>query len=139
MIAYPTSDERLALGPAARPMLPSSLPSRCTAARRSLRHNKATFLKSLWLCAYFPNLSLEAAGYATGDVRPYAIFEENGTQRLVYRASAAASAAGVTRGIKLSQAYALCPALKVQVRDAAAEMARLSQLAAWAGRFTPVV
>ncbi len=139
MAVYSTISQRLSLGPTVRPAsLPSlSLPS--TTAPQLPHHDKAAQAKPLWLCAYFPDLPLEAANCAAGAARPFAIFEENGGRRLVYMASAAAGAVGITHGMWLSQAYALCPALEIRPRDMAAERNRLSRLAIWAARFTPMV
>jgi protein ImuB len=123
----------------AQPALQPPLLSPQTAAPQRPRHDKATSAKSLWLCAWFPDLPLQAAGCEARGAKAVAIFEDRGARRTVYMASAAASAAGVAPGMWLSQAHALCPALKTQTRNVAAEMASLSRLAARAGRFTPTV
>jgi protein ImuB len=109
------------------------------AALRLPHHAKAASANPLWLCAYFPELPLESAGCQAKKAQPFAIFEESRLCRVIYMASAAASAASIARGMRLSQAYALCPALKVKARDTTAEIERLRRLAAWAGQFTPVV
>lgn len=54
-------------------------------------------------------------------------------------ANAAARALGVHAGERLSAARALAPQLPLRERDATLETATLAELAAWAGRFTPVV
>jgi protein ImuB len=134
MAAYPWISQNFSSRLASRPALlpPLSCP-------QPPHHDKAAQVKPLWLCAFFPEMSLEAAGFEVGDAKPFATFEEKGARRLVYAASAAASAAGITRGIPLAQAHALCPALKVQPRNKAVEMERLSRLATWAGWFTPTI
>ena len=52
---------------------------------------------------------------------------------------AAASAAGVTPGQKLSTALGLAPGLRAFEREAQRETLALEQLACWAGNFTPTV
>lgn len=52
-------------------------------------------------------------------------------------ASAAAAAAGVVPGMRLSSALGVAPGLLVHERDPAGERASLQALACWAGRFTP--
>ena len=54
-------------------------------------------------------------------------------------ASEAAQRRGIRTGMKLSAAHALANNLCVRTRDAAAEHAALTRLAAWAGQFTPAV
>src|SRR5680860_653530 len=97
----------------------------------------AVHARQLWLCAWFPALSLEAAGCR--ETTPFAIVEDHGARRHVHIACAAARAAGVVAGMGLAQAYALCPRLYTQKRDTDAETRRLELLAAWANQFTPTV
>lgn len=57
----------------------------------------------------------------------------------VFACDQLASEAGVSTGQKLSTALGLQPGLKVFERDALRESVALTQLACWAGRFTPTI
>ncbi|MBI5418761.1 MAG: DNA polymerase Y family protein [Deltaproteobacteria bacterium] len=62
-----------------------------------------------------------------------------GTRELVVVPSVGARSAGIRPGMALSAAHALARGLSVFQRDEVSEAAALARLAAWAGRFTPVV
>ncbi len=86
----------------------------------------------LWLALNFPLLPLEALPLRQS---PSAVVQRG---RLL-ACDAAASAAGVTPGQKLSTALGLAPGLRAFEREAPREMLALDQLACWAGNFTPTV
>ena len=90
----------------------------------------------LWLCLGLPRLPLEvrSGGEETGDAR--VIVDRSGR---VVQASAPAAESGVSPGLPLNAALALCPGLVVLERDEAAERGTLARLAAWAGAFTSMV
>lgn len=91
----------------------------------------------LWLCLYFPRLALDILAQ-TEDL-PLAISQGRGRECTIRQGNAAAVAAGVRPGMRLSAAQALCGDLRVRPRDEAMEGAALSRLAAWAGQFTPAL
>ncbi|HSL91657.1 MAG TPA: DNA polymerase Y family protein, partial [Candidatus Limnocylindrales bacterium] len=62
-----------------------------------------------------------------------------GTRELVVTPSEGAARAGILPGMTVSAAHALIPARSVFRRDEPSEAAAMARLAAWAGRFTPVV
>jgi protein ImuB len=92
---------------------------------------------SLW----FPRLAAERALRLRGDVlpAPFAIVgEQNGAQVLV-SLCAQAAAAGLHIGQGLRDATAICPALIHRPAHPAREVAFLSSLRRWAGKFSPWV
>ena len=89
----------------------------------------------LWIALDFPCLPLETFALASAHAEPWAIAD--GTDVLV--CNQPAHALGVRPGMRLSAACALSPQLNYRLRDAAAETATLTTLAAWAGQFTPNV
>jgi protein ImuB len=90
---------------------------------------------ALWLCLGLPRLPLEVRG-GEDDAAPRVIVQRAGR---VVQASLAAAESGVSPGLPLNAALALCPELAALARDEAAERAALERLAAWAGAFTPCV
>ncbi len=62
-----------------------------------------------------------------------------GRRRVVICADAAARAGGVRPGDVLAKAQARMPTLAAHVADAEADVAALTRLASWAGRYTPLV
>jgi len=86
----------------------------------------------LWLALHFPLLPIEALPLR----RPPSAVVAGGR---VAVADAAALAAGVRAGQKLSTALGLQPGLAVFERDAGREQQALDSLACWAGRFTPTI
>jgi protein ImuB len=93
----------------------------------------------LWLCIHLPRLSAEVISRGGSVREPFAVIIGEGTRQVVAAASPEAEAAGLRPGMGLGAANALAPGLSVFRRDDAAEAAALTRIAAWAGRFTPVV
>lgn len=89
----------------------------------------------MWACIRFSHWPLQAIGGAA-ETRPCAVVEGQSPRRRIAFANAAAQAAGVRTGHTLTAAQALCPRLKLRLRDEAAERHRLETLAAWAYRFS---
>src|SRR5680860_1358466 len=69
----------------------------------------AVHARQLWLCAWFPALSLEAAGCR--ETTPFAIVEDHGARRHVHIACAAARAAGARAACLAITATAAMPRL----------------------------
>jgi len=93
----------------------------------------------LWLCIHLPRLAVEVVSRG-GSVRgPFVVAAGSGTRQVVAAASPDAEATGLRPGMPLRAAHALVPGLSVFRRDEAAEAEALTRVAAWAGRFTPVV
>ena len=86
----------------------------------------------LWLALHFPLLPIEALPLRQP---PSAIVARGRVQV----ADAAAEAAGVCAGQRLSTALGLQPGLTVFERDAGREQQALDNLSCWAGRFTPTI
>ncbi len=86
----------------------------------------------LWLALHFPLLPIEALPLRQS---PSAVVARGRVQV----ADAAAVAAGVGAGQKLSTALGLQPGLAVFERNAGREQQALDNLACWAGRFTPTI
>ncbi|NGP53862.1 DNA polymerase Y family protein, partial [Thioalkalivibrio sp. XN8] len=101
-----------------------------------LRPDRGRGPAPLWLCLGLPRLPLDASGAGRAEEEAGAVIGPDGR---VVQATAPAAAAGVAPGLALNAALALCPGMRVQARDEAAERARLERLAAWAGAFTPLV
>ncbi|MGE5248213.1 MAG: Y-family DNA polymerase, partial [Verrucomicrobiota bacterium] len=93
----------------------------------------------LWLCIHLPRLSAEVVLRGGIAREPFVMVAGEGGRQVVVAAGPAALAEGLRPGIALSAANALVPGLSVFRRDEAAEAASLTRVAAWAGRFTPVV
>lgn len=94
----------------------------------------------LWLCVHLPRLPAEVAergGAAAAEL--FAVAERRKARPVVAAASRAAERAGVRPGMTVGAACALVPSLSVFWRAERAEQEALCRLAAWAGRFTPVV
>jgi protein ImuB len=89
----------------------------------------------VWACIRFPHWPLQALG-DVDETRPCAVVEGQSPRRRIAFANAAAQATGVRAGHTLAAAQALCPQLKLRLRDEAAERRRLETLAAWAYRFS---
>lgn len=86
----------------------------------------------LWLCLHFPRLPLSALGTDSNNA---AVVDQRGSQRWLITEASASPA-----GTSLSQALALEPEIRLQVRKPAAEQAALQSLAYWAYRYgQPVV
>ncbi len=119
--------------------LPAS-PGRRETATQPLPHRSASASSTpLWLCLYFPHLSLEVVTRGTADAAPVAIIEGDGSHCRIRARSRAAAAAGVKTGQKLSAAQGLLPSLQTHRRDSARETRALRQMAAWAYQFSSSV
>ncbi|MFN3936419.1 MAG: Y-family DNA polymerase [Gemmobacter sp.] len=91
------------------------------------------------LCLWFPRLASDRAGRGRVDEAPLAVAGRvAGAERLVCL-NAAAAAAGLSRGMGLADARALCPGLATVPADPGRDAALLAALARWAGRFSPLV
>lgn len=91
--------------------------------------------QQLWLCIHFPRLPLEIR-VSEGD-QPVAIADMQ--TRRVMICSSSAQELGISSGMPLSAAYALCSDLLVREQDFRAEKNMHETLAAWAGQFSSVV
>lgn len=92
---------------------------------------------SLW----FPRLAAERALRGAGHALPVAlavVADVNGAQVLA-SVTAEAQAAGLSPGMGLRDASAICPALVTRPADPQAEAAFLRALRRWAGKFSPRV
>ncbi len=90
---------------------------------------------TLWLGLRFLQLSLQA--HAAPLDQPFAVFEQHKGKRQIYQANTLAVAQGLTAGMALNAAYALCQGLKVAMRDPSAEVIYLQRYAQSATAFTP--
>ena len=101
--------------------------------------------KQTWLALHFSDWPLHAALHAlTREQRtsfgqqPLAVLDQD-RQRRVLAANSAALAQGVRPGHTLNAALALCAQLQLLPREVSAETRLLTELAAWAQRYTPLV
>ncbi|MDX9740668.1 MAG: DNA polymerase Y family protein [Gammaproteobacteria bacterium] len=92
-----------------------------------------------WLCLHFADLPLEVFSRAQAIDAPWIVADGRGRRRFVLLGNASAEAAGIRPGMAVSAACALAQDLRISERDTAAEARALASLAAWAGRFTPLV
>ncbi|MGX9355643.1 Y-family DNA polymerase [Roseobacteraceae bacterium S113] len=95
---------------------------------------------SLW----FPRLGAERLlrqmrQQTDGDGLALAIVESIGNAERLSSLSPAASAAGLSRGLSLRDACAVCPTLETRRRNPHAEAQFLTVLARWANQFSPWV
>ena len=95
--------------------------------------------QELWLALYLPTLWLNAALRLRQADGPVVVLAPHSRVQRVLVADAAARDLGITAGLSLSSALALCPTLDARERDLRAERALLEQLAVDALRFTPRV
>lgn len=97
----------------------------------------------LWLSLYFPHFALDvrrrAAPIDVESTAPTVVADETSAQARVQDCDAAARRRGVTVGMGLGAALALCQDLRIWPRDTAAENQALQGVAVWAQQFTPVV
>lgn len=112
-------------------LTPQVLPPPQTGAAVSPRRAK------LWLCAYFPELALTAAGL---DLRQATALQEQHKGRpSLYAVSEPARQAGVAEGMAPAAALALCPSLQIRDRDSRLEQVALNRLADASLAFSPWV
>lgn len=93
----------------------------------------------LWLCVYFPNLALEVFISGVEHIGPMAVVQEERGRCVLRAVSRAAEEEGISAGMPLNAAYALCRGLDTRLYDPKTEARRLVRLAVWAGQFTPTV
>ena len=93
----------------------------------------------LWLALYFPDLPLSVFSRQLPAELPLAVSQRVDGREQIARCDSVASAYGVRPGLTLQAALALCEALQIQARDAAAEQALLEELALWAYQFSPQI
>jgi len=86
----------------------------------------------LWLAVVLPALPLEV--FASRPA-PFGVVEE----RVLVACDAKAKSYGLSPGLSVTQACAVCPSLSLQVRDRLAEAALLENLAVFAYRLSPRV
>ncbi len=91
-----------------------------------------------WLAIQLPDLPMEVHTRGLSDPLPIAVVER-GRGDSVLLCNEPAAARGVHPGQPLGGALALAADLRALPRQAASERAALERLAAWCGRFTPVV
>ena len=115
----------------ARAFAPRPLPPRRAEVTVSNRKPK------LWLCAYFPDLALTAAGLDLNQA--CALQEADKGRPTLYAVSQPARQAGVESGMTPAAALALCPGLWIQHRDPQLEHIALDLLADAALDFSPWV
>ncbi|MCQ8106034.1 DNA polymerase Y family protein [Methylomonas sp. SURF-2] len=89
----------------------------------------------LWLCAYFPELALTAAGLDLQQA--VALQVQHKGRPSLYAVSVPARQAGVEAGMASAAALALCPGLQIRDRDMQLERIALSALADAALTFSP--
>ena len=92
----------------------------------------------LWACFFFHRLSLEVLRTEV-DARAWVVVHDLQGKQVVYCASQPAREQGISAGMALTAAYALCPELETEWRDESAETTCLNQLADWAGQYSALV
>lgn len=97
---------------------------------------------SLWLPRFAverrrpsPETSAPERGAPETDV--FALFCRDGSREILFAVNSAAEKAGLSPGMTLSQARALCPGLRSEPQAPEADLATLNRLADWCERFTP--
>ncbi|AUL99944.1 hypothetical protein B4966_07075 [Rhodocyclaceae bacterium] len=91
-----------------------------------------------WLALRLPDLPLQVFSRGSADPGLLTITEAHPRQQVV-AASAAARARGVRVGDSVASALAVAPDLQLRPRALELEAATLTELAQWAGRFTPQI
>lgn len=109
--------------------------NRNSSAEQSIASKRRT---PLWLAIVFPKLLLEVLTNHNHD-QTVAVIEQLKGRPVIHSATGTAEEQGITVGMALGAAYALCPMLKTCDYDRTAEQRRLEQLAVWAGNFTSSV
>ena len=90
----------------------------------------------LWLALECPALPLMAMGLTSSSSPPLAVSIVRGRRAQLLVVDNKAQQMGVTCGISVTAAMALCPTLQVRRHDPVLEAAALQGLAAWASRYT---
>lgn len=96
---------------------------------------EAVIPQPLWLALAFPKLALEVHHTRRRDTPAVAVKEHKG-RSVVHTASQTAEKLGVSVGMPVNAAYALCPGLIVHPVNEQLQLDRLQRLAIWAGQFT---
>ncbi len=94
-------------------------------------------VEHVWLCVYFPKLALQVFEYGEGV--PFVVIEQQKNRHFIFAACDIAQSYGVTPGMPLNAAHALCRNLVVRVRDVQLEQKKLKRLARQAAEFTPSI
>ncbi len=90
----------------------------------------------LWACLHFPLLPLEALARSDPSELALAV-AEGATRPRILALNERAYAEGIRKGMDVSAALALAPALAVQARSRALETQALQEIAQWALQFAP--
>ncbi len=93
--------------------------------------------KPLWLSLYLPQLALDLK--KTSTTNPSLIIDEIKGRYTIYSACDIAKKWGITPGMPLNAAYALCSVLNTHQRDKKKEAEKLKNIATWLLQFTPSV
>lgn len=88
---------------------------------------------------WFPRLPSDRALRLSGCSGPLVLFTRAASSDRIHCLNEAAEAAGLHRGMALSQARAFCPDLQARPADPALDMRFLQGLRRWAGRYSPLV
>ena len=93
--------------------------------------------RCLWLAMHFPLLPVHVtAGRALSDSSPCGVFETHGNVQQLVTVNAIAGQAGVTPGMKVSEAWVYAPSLRIFPRNREREQTRLRELGDIASRFS---
>ena len=90
---------------------------------------------SIW----FPRLASDTSLRARPSDGPFALTQRAGNADHLHCLNMAASAQGLTRGMALADARAICPDLATRPGDLVREIAALASLRRWASRYAPMV
>jgi len=92
-------------------------------------------LLSIW----FPRLASDASLRLRPVEAPFALTHRSGNTDHLHCLNPVASARGLSRGMSLADARAICPDLATRPADLAREAAALASLRRWASRYAPMV
>ncbi|KPK38591.1 MAG: hypothetical protein AMJ69_08060 [Gammaproteobacteria bacterium SG8_47] len=94
----------------------------------------------LWLSLYLPQLARDVflRGSPQPDT-PLAVMENGNGRQWVAACNHAAQHCGIAIGMSSGAVYSLCQQIQVQIRDPAAELEALRQIALWAQQFTSLI
>ena len=92
-------------------------------------------LLSIW----FPRLASDSSLRNRPVEGPFALTHRSGNSDHLHCLNQTASARGLTRGMALADARAICPDLATRPADLAREAAALANLRRWTGRYAPMV
>lgn len=93
----------------------------------------------LWLSLYFPTLPLEVFTRGGSGSGPMAVYEKLGSRNRIVVCNRSAKKLGVEAGMPGSAAEVLAHELRLFPRNQFYENKTLSEIASWAGQFTPTV